>query len=48
MTQPITRASVFTSGAMMSVFGPMTPAMAWVKLRVAASSRGATGWSGRG
>ena len=38
MTQPMTLASVLTSGARMSVVGPMTPEMAWVKLRVAASS----------
>ena len=30
MTHPITRASVFTSGAKMSRFGPMTPEMALV------------------
>ena len=38
MTHPMTRASVFTSGAKMSRFGPMTPEMALVKLRVTASS----------
>ena len=38
MTHPITRASVFTSGARMSAWGPMTAEMVCVKLRVADSS----------
>ena len=38
MTHPITRASVFTSGARMSACGPMMAEMAWVKLLVADSS----------